>query len=118
MRAKDAVGAYGERVARRFLESAGLRIIETNWRCPGGELDIVAEDGDVLVVCEVKTRSSLAYGVPAEAVIGAKAARIRRLAVSWLAENGSGWRDIRFDVVSVVRNPRGSATVEHLIGVL
>lgn len=116
MRAKDAVGAYGERVAVRHLQQEGLRILATNWRCREGELDIVAADGDVLVVCEVKTRSSRAYGVPAEAVVGAKAARIRRLSASWLAEHGSGWRDIRFDVVSVVRSRRGAAEVEHLTG--
>lgn len=114
MRAKDAVGAYGERVAVRHLQDSGLRVLDRNWRCPDGELDIVAADGAVIVFCEVKTRSSLDYGDPAEAVVGAKAARIRRLAVRWLAEHEVGWRSVRFDVVTIVRQPRGGAAVRHL----
>ena len=68
MRAKDALGAYGERVAAAHLVAAGMTVLERNWRCPLGEIDIVARDGDVLVVCEVKTRSSTALGHPLEAV--------------------------------------------------
>jgi putative endonuclease len=116
MRAKDALGAYGERLAVRRLEADGLRILQTNWRCREGEIDIVAADGDVLVVCEVKTRSSREFGDPAEAVVGIKAARLRRLALRWLQENGSGWADIRFDVVTVLRGRSGPAEVEHLAG--
>src|SRR4051812_43106380 len=85
MRAKDALGAYGEQVAARHLEEAGCVLLDRNWRCSEGEIDLVASDGAVLVICEVKTRSSLAYGDPAEAVVGAKAARLRRLAVRWMA---------------------------------
>ena len=65
MRAKDAVGRYGEDVAARHLTEAGLVVLERNWRCREGEIDIVARDGDVLVVCEVKTRRSTTYGTPA-----------------------------------------------------
>lgn len=68
MRAKDAVGAYGERVAERFLQEAGLTVLDRNWRCSAGELDLVLTDGPALVFCEVKTRSGLGYGDPAEAV--------------------------------------------------
>jgi putative endonuclease len=121
MRAKDAVGRYGEDVAARFLQDAGLTIIERNWRCREGEIDVVATDGPVLVFVEVKTRSSTRFGSPAEAVIGAKAARIRRLALAWLADRREGggetyWPDMRFDVVSVLRAQRGPTTVEHLRG--
>lgn len=116
MRAKDAVGRYGEDVAARHLESAGLTVVERNWRCQDGEIDIVAMHGDVLVFCEVKTRSSVAFGVPAEAVSWAKAARIRRLAARYLAERRPPVLDLRFDVVSVLRQPRGAAFVEHLRG--
>jgi putative endonuclease len=121
MRAKDAIGRYGESVAARHLSDAGLTIIERNWRCREGELDLIAVEGDVLVFCEVKTRSSEAFGDPAEAVAGRKAARIRKLAVCWLAERrDSGesdfWPQIRFDVVSVLRQPRGAASVVHLRG--
>ncbi len=114
MRAKDAVGQYGEQVAARFLTDAGFRIIERNWRCRYGELDIVARDGATLVFCEVKTRSSLAYGDPAEAVAGAKAKRLRRLAARWLEEHPGPWAEVRIDVVSVVRRRQGAAEVRHL----
>ncbi len=121
MRAKDGIGRYGERVAARHLSDAGLTIIERNWRCREGELDLIASEGDVIVFCEVKTRSSLAFGDPAEAVVGAKAARVRRLAVAWLAEQRDGgspvfWPELRFDVVSVLRAPRGAASVVHIRG--
>jgi putative endonuclease len=114
MRAKDAVGAYGERVAERFLVEAGLVVLERNWRCPLGEIDIVARDGDCLVVCEVKTRSSVAYGHPLEAVTARKAARLRRLALAWVEARGVRPREIRVDLVAVLRSPQGAATVDHL----
>lgn len=121
MRAKDAIGRYGERVAERHLVEAGLIILDRNWRCPAGELDLVARDGAVLVFCEVKTRSSTDFGDPAEAVIGRKAARIRGLALRWLAERRdigteSFWPELRFDVVSVLRQRSGAAAVRHLRG--
>lgn len=121
MRAKDAVGRYGEEVAARFLLDAGLTVLERNWRCRGGELDIVATDGSALVFVEVKTRSSARFGSPAEAVVGPKAARVRRLALAWLAERrergeDAFWPELRFDVISVLRSERGPATVEHLRG--
>lgn len=114
MRAKDAVGAYGERVAERFLVEAGLVVLDRNWRCPSGEIDIVARDGQCLVVCEVKTRSSAAYGHPLEAVTWRKAARLRRLAWLWVDEHGVRPREVRIDVVAVLRSGSGAATVEHL----
>ena len=116
MRAKDAVGRYGEQVAARHLEEAGLRVLATNWRCPIGELDIVATEGPVLVFCEVKTRSTTQYGPPAEAVGPVKARKVRAVARQWLLDH-PGWPgDLRFDVVSVLRRPRGAALVEHLRG--
>lgn len=114
MRAKDALGRYGEQVAARHLQAAGLTILDRNWRCSDGELDIVATDGAVLVVCEVKTRSSTAFGDPCEAVNWNKSQRIRRLTAQWLTANESSWAEIRFDVVSVVRQASGAALVRHL----
>ena len=121
MKAKDAIGRYGESVAARHLADAGLTIIERNWRCTAGELDLIAVDGDVLVFCEVKTRSSDAFGDPAEAVNSRKATRIRGLAIRWLREQRSNevatfWPEMRFDVVSVRRQRQGAATVVHLRG--
>ena len=116
MQAKDAVGAYGERVAARHLQQHGLVVLDRNWRCPDGELDIVAREGDALVFCEVKTRRSERHGTPAEAVVTAKMARLRRLAGRWIAEAGVHAGTVRFDVVSVRPQRSGPALVEHLRG--
>ena len=74
------LGSYGERVAVQRLVGQGMVLVDRNWRCDLGEVDLVLRDGDVLVFCEVKTRSSAAYGHPLEAVGRAKGARLRRLA--------------------------------------
>lgn len=113
-RAKDAVGAYGERVAVRALEDAGYAVLDRNWRCRSGELDVVAARGGVVVFAEVKCRRSVAYGPPAAAVTPAKAARLRAAAAQWLAEHDLTEAAVRFDVVSVLRPPAGAAVVEHL----
>jgi putative endonuclease len=115
--AKDALGAYGERLAGDHLVAAGMTLLARNWRCPIGEIDIVARDGDVLVICEVKTRSSTAFGHPLEAVSARKAARLRRLAAAWITETGVHPADVRIDLVGVLRPPRGAAAVEHVRGV-
>jgi putative endonuclease len=99
-------------------------VLARNWRCREGEIDIVARDGDVLVVCEVKTRRDVAFGTPLEAVTPAKAARLRRLTARWLAATrearaaggAGGFADIRFDVVAVLLPRAGAPIVEHLRG--
>jgi putative endonuclease len=111
-----ALGRYGEAVAVRCLRDAGYELIETNWRCSRGEIDILARDGDTLVVCEVKTRTSASFGEPAEAVGFVKAQRIRRLAVQWLTDHPGHWESVRFDVVSVLSRASGPAQVRHLRG--
>lgn len=116
MRAKDAVGRYGEQVAARYLQSVGLTLLDRNWRCSVGEIDIVAREDDVVVICEVKTRRGLDFGAPVEAVTPAKVRRLRTLGLRWLAEEGRPYTTLRFDVVSVVAKPRGAAAVEHLRG--
>jgi putative endonuclease len=121
MRVKDAVGRYGEQVAVEHLETAGLVVVARNWRCRQGELDIVARDGTELVFVEVKTRSSLAFGSPAEAVDRVKSTRIRQLALRWImAQRDSGefehWSALRFDVIAVVRSPSNGPEVIHLKG--
>jgi putative endonuclease len=119
-RAKDAVGGYGERIAARVLVEAGMTLLDRNWRCADGELDIVARDRDgTIVFCEVKTRRSNRFGIPAEAVGYAKVRRLRRLAASWLARHrgdSAAGQQVRFDVVSVWPSPSGRATTEHLRG--
>jgi putative endonuclease len=121
MRVKDAVGRYGEQVAVDHLEAAGLVILARNWRCREGELDIIARDGCDLVFVEVKTRSSLAFGSPAEAVDRVKSARIRQLALRWLmaqrdAGEAASWSALRFDVVAVVRAAGTGPEVVHVQG--
>lgn len=122
MRAKDGLGIYGENVAVAHLVAAGLTILDRNWRCEIGEIDIVARDGSTLVVCEVKTRSSNRFGVPLEGVTPRKAARLRRLAARWLLDQSvrpDAVRpdEVRIDLVGVLRSDRGAAHVEHVRGV-
>jgi putative endonuclease len=120
---RGALGKFGEEVAVRHLLAAGLTVVARNWRCREGEVDIVALDGDILVMCEVKTRRGLGFGTPLEAVTPAKAARLRRLACRWLADQRAGadgdfgaYAEVRFDVVSVVRPLTGPTSVEHVRG--
>lgn len=117
MRVKDAVGRFGEQLAERRLVAGGMVVLERNWRCPDGELDVVARDGAAVVFVEVKTRSTLGFGDPAEAVTPQKAARIHRLAMRWLAEHPQHRPPtIRFDLVTVVRLAPGGPRVEHVPG--
>jgi putative endonuclease len=114
MVATGELGNYGEEVAAAFLEEHGLVLLARNWRCREGELDIVAQEGRTLVFCEVKTRSGVGYGLPAEAVSPSKARRLRRLAAAWLHESTTVWPEIRFDVVSVIRRRGYAPVIEHL----
>jgi putative endonuclease len=114
--AKDTVGAYGERVAVRYLLDQGMVLLDRNWRCSVGEIDAVLREGDVLVFAEVKTRRSDRFGTPAEALVPTKVARLRRLATLWLAQSRLRPREVRFDVVSVLPQLVGAAEVEHLRG--
>jgi putative endonuclease len=119
VRASEALGRYGEELAARRLSEAGMVVLARNWRCAAGEIDIVARDGDVLVICEVKTRSGEGFGSPLEAVTAAKAARLRRLAMAWLAEHDVHPAEIRIDVVGIVRGRSGGPSkVEHVRGVV
>lgn len=114
---RRALGEYGERLATRYLQEQGLSILDRNWRCRQGEIDVVARDGDCLVFCEVKTRRSVRFGAPVEAVTPVKAARLRRLAVAWLRSHDEHAERIRIDVVGIVRPASGPATPRHLVGV-
>jgi putative endonuclease len=115
---RKALGDFGERVACRHLTADGLTVIDRNWRCPAGEIDIVALDGDVVVVCEVKTRTSERFGSPVEAVTAAKANRLHRLGRLWLRDHELPWSPVRVDLVSVVRASAGPAAVEHIVGMV
>jgi putative endonuclease len=109
-----ALGQLGESMAAEFLIAAGYLVVDRNWRCPEGEIDIVALDGRTIVVCEVKTRSSARYGAPVEAVTPGKAARLHRLALAWRRAHEVRARPMRVDVISVLRGPRGVPQIEHI----
>ena len=102
--ARQALGARGEDQAAAWYRSQGYDIIARNWRCKEGEIDLICAKDRCLVICEVKTRSSAAFGHPAEAVTPAKQQRLRVLATRWLADGEQGLRptQIRFDVAAVL----------------
>jgi len=100
--ARRALGASGEDRVAAWYEAHGYTIEARNWRCRQGELDLVARRGRTVVFCEVKTRSSDAFGAPVEAVTRTKQARLRVLAARWLDEAPFRAREIRFDVASIL----------------
>lgn len=114
---KRRLGAWGETVAARHLCRRGMVLLDRNWRCEAGEIDLVLRDGRVLVVCEVKTRSSEAFGPPVAAVDEAKVARLRRLAARWLQVHRARPDDVRIDLVGVLVPHDGDVQVEHVPGV-
>ena len=117
MATKDELGRRGEDLAVAYLEGVGLEILDRNWRCSLGEIDIVARDGDAIVIAEVKTRSSVAFGHPLEAITPVKLARLRRLAGEWRHLHPETVGGLRIDAVAVIA-PRGEAPViEHLAGI-
>ena len=116
---RSAMGRYGEDLAARRLTDAGMTVLERNWRSGRtGEIDIVARDGDVLVVCEVKTRRAGTFQHPMAAVTPTKAQRLRGLAEHWAqAHGGAPPGGVRIDLVGILLPDRGAPVVEHARGV-
>ncbi|MGP3968586.1 YraN family protein [Streptomyces sp. 6N223] len=126
MNERGALGRFGEDLAARWLGGVGLAVLERNWRCRAGEIDIVArEEGEAgaLVVCEVKTRRAGRYQHPMAGLTPGKAVRLRELAQRWLCER---WLavyaappagGVRIDLVGVLLPRRGAPVVEHVKGV-
>ena len=112
-----AVGDRGEDLACAHLEELGWHVVARNWRCPLGELDVVADEDGLLVFCEVKTRRSTRFGTPLEAVDGQKARRLRRLAWAWLGEHGRSGEPFRIDVVGVLCAAGAPPQIQHVQGV-
>jgi putative endonuclease len=111
------LGAFGERLAATHLEAKGYRIRHRNFRCPEGEIDIVAEDGDCLVFVEVRTRRGDALGTPAESITEAKERRLVAVARAYLQEYESLPANQRIDVVGVELTPQGRLLgVQHIEG--
>jgi putative endonuclease len=102
-------------VAAAYLILKGWQILDRNWRCEQGEIDLVAAaDPDPLVFVEVKTRASDRCGVPAEAVDGRKMARLRRLTAAWLACHDRHPATVRIDVIAITAGGLGKRGIEHL----
>lgn len=120
MAAKDVLGRRGEDLAVAALERSGLMVLDRNWRCAEGELDIVATDPagaePVVVFCEVKTRSGEGYGSPFEAVTQGKRRKLRRLGLLWLSQpHVRGYPRMRFDVIGVLCRPGADPVIEHRV---
>jgi putative endonuclease len=113
MHARSKLGYLGERLAADMYRRLEFEVVDRNWRCGEGELDLVLRRDDLVIFCEVKTRRGDRFGLPAEAVDYRKRARLRRLAAEWLADAGVGRVRIRFDVVSVIVRSTGPE-VTHL----
>ena len=112
-----ALGAWGEQLAAQHLVTAGMVVLARNWRSPAGEVDLVLRDGADLVLCEVKTRTSLTAGFPHEAVDQRRVARVRRAGLDWLREHAARPRDVRVDLVAVLAPRHGAVSVEHVRGI-
>lgn len=109
-------GDLGEEVATNFLTIRGYRILERNFRCKGGEVDIVARDPDdnSLVFIEVKARRGISYGVPQLAVTQFKQRQISKAALTWLSKNRLHDTNARFDVIAILLHTDGQHAIDHI----
>ena len=96
------LGRSGEDAAAAWYEEQGYTVVARNWQCREGEIDLIVRQARTVVFCEVKTRTTDAFGAPVEAITRVKRNRLRRLATRWMSEQRSPVREIRFDVVSVL----------------
>jgi putative endonuclease len=108
------VGSRGEELAAAFLERNGFRIVERNFRCKGGEVDIIARDGKTIVFIEVKSRRTLSYGVPQLAVTPFKQRQISKAALTWLSKKRLHDSPARFDVIAILLDNSYSHQIEHI----
>ena len=116
---KDALGRAGEDRAAEHLVASGYRVLDRNWRCREGEIDIVVADEANLIVVEVKTRRSDGFGHPFEAIDARKRARLWRLAIAWVAAHRAEaqGRRLRIDAIGLIGPEPALATVEHLVDI-
>ncbi len=114
MRRRDT-GIQGEKLAKDFLKKQGYHIIETNYRCPEGEIDVVARHKDFVVFIEVRTKKSLEFGSPEESITPAKMARLRATAYHYQQTHNNLPPSWRIDVVAVELNQEGKLLRIELI---
>ncbi len=113
-KARITLGRKGENLAADYLKQHGFSIVMRNYRQKTGEIDIIARDGDCLVFVEVKTRNSVQYGMPYEAVTPRKQMQISRTALDYLTRNKLADQAARFDIISILIKKDGKADIEHL----
>jgi putative endonuclease len=113
MSQKQFIGKYGEELASQYLQDRGYLILERNWRCNLGEIDIVAKDKNRIVFVEVKTRSGIGYGHPFEAITANKVSRMRKLAAQWCSQHQQMGAKVRLDAIAILIHS-GRVAVEHL----
>ncbi|NBE99864.1 YraN family protein [Nonomuraea sp. KC401] len=111
------LGRQGEQLAVTYLEAQGMKVIERNWRCRHGEIDVIAEEGPSLIVVEVKTRSGTSHGTALEGVSRAKLARLNMLAAKWLATQQRTFDSVRVDVIALERFA-GDFALRHVRGAI
>ncbi len=114
MAAKDELGRRGEDLAAHYLVEHGYRLLDRNWRCAAGEVDIVASHAGEVAFVEVKTRSSVRFGHPFEAISAAKLVRMRRVAALWCENSTHQIVRYRLDVIGIVLRPGRLESIEHL----
>ena len=114
----NLLGRQGENEAAAYLKAKSFRVLDRNWRIKGGELDLICEDGNVIVFVEVKTRTSNLFGTPFDAISPDKAFRLQRLALAWMAMNHRWGQDYRIDVIGIWMDGFGAIEIEHREAVL
>lgn len=114
--AKRALGARGEAIAAKRLELDGYVILDRNWRCRDGELDLVVRDGKRIIAVEVKTRSGLGYGHPLAAITPAKLRRLRKLLHAWVHAHDVKPSGLRVDAIGITLRGGERPSVEHVMG--
>jgi putative endonuclease len=118
---RQRIGMRGEDLAAAELQRQGMVILDRNWRCRTGEIDIVALDSEdkaeSLVICEVKCRTGLGFGAPLEAITYAKIRKLRQLAAEWLATHDVNPQRVRIDAIGLVMLPTAEPQITHLRGI-
>ncbi|MEN8098035.1 MAG: YraN family protein [Chloroflexota bacterium] len=119
MARSQQIGRLGETTAARFLKDAGYSILDRNYRCEYGEIDIVARMEEMIVFVEVKTRQSLKFGLPEESITRAKSGRLIQSAEMYLNENDLIDVDWRIDLVAIqVDSDNQIVDISHIIGAI